>query len=72
MKSIKQLMEEMGFNPNAPLSLQKAFIRHLIASANETAPPKEEIKPATSPNERTKLETSVQLEFEFPEDKRVS
>lgn len=63
MKSIKQIMEEMGFNKNAPVGLQKAFIRHLISAANQVAPLKSELKEQEKP---------MQLEFEFPEDKRVS
>lgn len=37
MRSIGDLMKEMGFNKDAPMETQKAFIRHLIRAANETS-----------------------------------
>ena len=37
MRSIGELMKEMGFNKDAPLDTQKAFIRHLIKAANESS-----------------------------------
>ena len=36
MRSIGELMKEMGFNKDAPIETQKAFIRHLISAANES------------------------------------
>ena len=35
MRSIGELMKDMGFNKDAPIDTQKAFIRHLIKAANE-------------------------------------
>jgi hypothetical protein len=37
MRSIGELMKDMGFNKDAPVETQKAFIRHLIKAANETS-----------------------------------
>ena len=34
MKSLGELMKEMGFNKDAPIETQKAFFRHLINAAN--------------------------------------
>jgi hypothetical protein len=39
MRPIGDLMVEMGFNKDAPMETQKAFIRHLIRAANVTPPP---------------------------------
>lgn len=33
MKKIDVLMQEMGFNKNAPVATQEAFIKHLIKAA---------------------------------------
>jgi hypothetical protein len=53
MRPIGDLMKDMGFNKDAPLETQKAFIRHLISAANAAdntrgVPPREPIaaKPA--------------------------
>lgn len=60
MQSLKKIMEEMGFNKDAPLESQKAFFRHLLAAAK----PFDQNKPD--------VEKPQQLEFEFSEDKQVS
>jgi hypothetical protein len=36
MRRIDELMKELGFNKEAPESIQKAFIQHLIKVANES------------------------------------
>lgn len=66
MKSIGEMMKEMGFNPNAPLETQKAFFKHLIQDADSKQAKRQE-----------KVETSIkdkpaQLEFDFDGDKKVS
>jgi len=38
MRSIGDLMKDMGFNAEAPVETQKAFIRHLIRAANGAGP----------------------------------
>jgi hypothetical protein len=68
MRSIKELMEEMGFNKDAPIETQKAFIKHLIASAQELRPTK--VEPPTSEQKKVEV-TPVQLEFDLG-DRRVS
>ena len=40
MRPIGDLMKDMGFNADAPLETQKAFIRHLIRAANGAPPPR--------------------------------
>jgi hypothetical protein len=68
MRSIKELMEEMGFNKDAPVETQKAFIKHLIASANQLDQTKVEPTPAQKKN----IEIApIQLEFDLG-DRRVS
>lgn len=68
MRSMKEIMEEMGFNKDAPTETQKAFIKHLIASAQQLRPTKAE--PSQVENKKTN-ETPVQLEFDLG-DRRVS
>ena len=34
MRRIGELMQELGFNADAPIETQKAFVRHLIAKAS--------------------------------------
>jgi uncharacterized protein YaeQ len=78
MRSMKEIMEEMGFNKDAPLESQKAFVKHLIAAANaadnrqkfpQTLSQKNKVEAAVKTN--TKQEDR-QLSFDLPEDKRVS
>ncbi len=38
MRRIGDLMKDLGFNKDAPIESQKAFVRHLIRSANATSP----------------------------------
>ena len=62
MRSMGELMRELGFNKDAPEESQKAFIRHLIKAAAETNPPPE--KPSDHcPDE------PQQLSFDFDDSK---
>jgi len=90
MQSTKKILEELGFNKDAPLDAQKAFLKHLVAAANQTRPmsmPLAQTKKDQSlveketpyPNKPKDMSKTIasakagtQLEFEFPEDKRVS
>lgn len=70
MKSVGELMQELGFNKNSSLDVQKAFVKNLIQAAAEAAPAPTPIhvgQPKPAP---------LQLEFDFnqPEDtdKKVS
>ena len=67
MKSLKQVMEEMGFNKKAPIESQKAFFNHLIGKANiqKQTSKKSQVKTKAQPD-------NSQLEFVFKEDKQVS
>jgi hypothetical protein len=33
MKSVKEILKDLGFNPEAPASTSKAFLRHLAEAA---------------------------------------
>lgn len=48
MRRVGDLMKDLGFNKEAPLETQKAFIMHLIRAANGAAPiteiPKQNLK----------------------------
>ena len=58
MKSFGELLKEMGFNPDAPEGVQKAFFQHLAQQAQSPAP----IKPIANANEPQK---NQQLSLDF-------
>lgn len=66
MRSIGELLAEMGFNPESSTEVQKAFFKHLVKSAEENAPMKPVVAtpPAPRPQAVTKAEPQ-QLEFNF-------
>jgi len=88
MKSMKEIMAEMGFNKDAPLDTQKAFFKNLVQAANAQLPRSEpqaktvgEIatvpivpaKPAAPKRSRkAKAPIKEQLEFTFSDIDRVS
>jgi hypothetical protein len=37
MRRVGELLKDLGFNPDAPLETQKAFVRHLVRAANLTS-----------------------------------
>ncbi|OFZ13799.1 MAG: hypothetical protein A2Z20_06030 [Bdellovibrionales bacterium RBG_16_40_8] len=71
MHSLKQIMEQIGFDKDAPIETQKAFIRHLISRANDQSVAKKKQK-VPQKNETKICEKDQQLEFVFNEDKQVS
>ena len=44
MRRIGDLLKEMGFNPEAPTSTNKAFFKHLVRAAELASPPSTEVK----------------------------
>ncbi len=70
MKKVGHLMEELGFNKNAPDSVKEAFVKHLIkasAGVNVTTPSeKKEI--AANPQKVTVLTSPEQLSFDFSQE----
>lgn len=66
MKSIGELMKEMGFNPDAPVETQKAFFKHLVKDADS----KQQERQRKS--ETVTEEKPAQLEFDLDTDKKVS
>jgi len=66
MHSLKKIMEEMGFNKDAPIETQKAFLKHLIASAKE-------VQVKKVPEQQVQLELDLGIIIEnSPPKKRVS
>jgi hypothetical protein len=60
MKSVGEILTELGFNKDAPLETQKAFVRHLIKQA-------ETLKPIPQPEataEKTVTDSNPQLSFD--------
>jgi hypothetical protein len=53
MRKVGDLMKELGFNKDAPVETQKAFIRHLVKAAEQSVPrqpaPAKEVAPSTEP-----------------------
>ena len=61
MKKVGQLMQELGFRKDAPESVQKAFLNHLIKAANQ-----EPIRLLDEKAKRADIETTIeQLSFDF-------
>jgi len=55
VRSIGELMKELGFNKEAPVEIQKAFIRHLIQAAQQQTPPRNNESTDQSPMEPKQL-----------------
>jgi hypothetical protein len=70
MKKIDQLMQELGFNKEAPDSVKEAFIKHLIKASTgvtvETPSEKKEI--AANPTTVFRMNTPQQLSFNFVDE----
>jgi hypothetical protein len=58
MHKVGDLLKELGFNKDAPLETQKAFLRHLVAKAEAPRTPPPVV--ATSPA----VQEPVQLSFD--------
>ena len=64
MRSIGELLAELGFNPESSTDAQKAFFKHLVKAAEQNQAPRKEVKAEPQ-----------QLEFKFdepPVPKKVS
>lgn len=80
MRSIKQIMEELGFNQNSSTDVQKAFIKHLIESSTRqdieqmnNKSEEQSLKVAvTNRGKPNEVQVSAQLEFDLSEKKNVS
>lgn len=69
MKSIGELMKEIGFNKDAPYETQKAFIKQLINNAyNKDLKTKDNLKTKLG-NVNEKLEAQLHFDLEVPENK---
>lgn len=74
MRSIGELLAELGFNPDSSTDVQKAFFKHLVKSAEDNMPMKPMVTPQTAMKGIAKNEPQ-QLEFNFgdsPPPKKVS
>ena len=62
MKSFGDLLKELGFNPNAPESVQKAFFQHLAQQAESVQRPQPQdlgpakIQPTPKKNEQLTID----------------
>lgn len=70
MKKIDQLMQELGFNKNAPDSVKEAFIKHLIKASTgvNVMTPTEKKEIAENPERIVQFKTPQQLSFDFVEE----
>jgi hypothetical protein len=66
MKTIGELMKELGFNPKASEYVQRAFIKHLVQVAY---PNQLQVKEKGETNAAV---DPIQLEFDFDSEKKVS
>ena len=68
MKKISELMQEIGFNKDAPDSVKEAFIKHLIKSSTDVnvTTPSEAREIRENPDKIVALKnTPQQLSFDF-------
>jgi hypothetical protein len=66
MKSIGEIMRELGFNPDSSPEVQKAFVKHLVKEAQAN-----ELKLKENPQTDT-YKPGDQLSFDLGEPKKVS
>ena len=75
MRDIGDLLKELGFNPDSPLTTQKAFIRHLIEQANRMERPPSVLPVSNQDELRLKDEPASQkfeqLSFNFDDSKKT-
>lgn len=67
MKKIDILMQELGFNKNAPKSVKEAFVKHLIKASTGTnvMTPSEEKDVRSNSHVVVSLTVPEQLSFDF-------
>lgn len=70
MKKIGNLMQELGFNKNAPDSVKEAFIKHLIKASTgaSVTTPSEKKEIQENPERIVQFKTPQQLSFDFGEE----
>ncbi|MDG0814903.1 hypothetical protein [Bdellovibrio svalbardensis] len=70
MKKIDQLMQDLGFNKNAPDSVKEAFIKHLIKASTgvNVITPSEKREIEENPTRIVQFKTPQQLSFGFVEE----
>ena len=75
MRHIGDLLRELGFNPEAPLESQKAFVRHLIHQANLSENKLSPLKPEATSSPARPLTAAPkcgeQLSFNFDDSKKT-
>ena len=72
MKKVSELMQEMGFNKNAPVATQEAFIKHLIKAATgaDVITPTEKIIIQENPDKIVQF--PKQLSFDFADEENLA
>lgn len=70
MKKIGNLMQELGFNKDAPDGVKEAFIKHLIKASTgaSVATPSEKKEMAENPQRVVHFKAPQQLSFDFSEE----
>lgn len=69
MRRFGDLLKELGFNPNAPLTTQKAFFRHLVKQAelstkSPSVTPLHEAKSESAKANSASAAEPIQLSFD--------
>ena len=59
MRRFEDLLRDLGFNPDAPIETQSAFVRHLIKAAAQVSP-----APPLQPHHERELPLGTQLSFD--------
>lgn len=68
MKKVSELMQEMGFNKDAPVATQEAFIKHLIKASTGASVVTPAEKKIIQENPDKIVQFPKQLSFDFADD----
>lgn len=68
MKKASDLMKEMGFNKNAPVATQEAFLKHLIKAATGASVVTPTEKKIIQENPDKIVQFPKQLAFDFADE----
>lgn len=68
MKKASDLLKEMGFNKNAPVATQEAFLKHLIKAATGASVLTPTEKKIIQENPNKIVHFPKQLSFDFADD----
>ena len=70
-RHISSLMQELGFNKDAPIGAQKAFIKNLIKAANRSIPSSNQTVAIKDQKRKAAVHEAEQMSFNFSYEDEV-